>query len=84
MYRGARWLRQRTGAARGANREANRRGSPIASVLDYLVQSVAPGLDNLALPPLHIRAYLGQAEIQAGQRSRLGGDPGQAEIQAWE
>ena len=68
MYRGARRLRQRTGAARGANREANRRGSPIASVLDYLVQSVAPGLDNLALPP----SYQGI--------SRPGRDPGGAEI----
>ena len=49
-------------------RRADRRGSPIASVLDYLVQSVAPGLDNLALPP----SYQGI--------SRPGRDPGGAEI----
>ena len=80
MYRGAPRLPQRTGEQTG-ERTGERRS--IGPVLDYLVQSVAPGLDNLALPPLHIRAYPGQAEIQAGQRSRPGGDPGQAEIQAW-
>ena len=34
-------------------------------------------------PIASVLDYLAQAEIQAGQRSRPGGDPGQAEIQAW-
>ena len=69
MYRGARRLAQQTGEQTG-ERTGEQTGETcsIAPVLDYLAQSVAPGLDNLALPP----SYQGI--------SRPGRDPGQAEI----
>ena len=65
MYPGARRIDQSQEADRGANQGAT---SSIAPVLDYLAQSMAPCLDNLALPP----SYQGI--------SRPGRDPGGAEI----
>ena len=64
MYRGAPRLTQRTGEP---GEQTGKRRS-IAPVPDYLVQSVAPGLDNLALPP----SYQGI--------SKPGRDQGGAEI----
>ena len=65
MYQGARRLDQRTGERRAQSRRATR---SIAPFLDHLAQSMAPCLDNLALPP----SYQGIA--------RPSRDPGGAEI----